>query len=82
MGPFSVVTRYFFVANWGGSWPILRPNFHSLSDKSMSSKKVPPLEADANRTRLKTASRAVLPSPFVSPVPNTLRRGRATSDLG
>jgi hypothetical protein len=32
----------FFSANWGGSWPILRPNFHSLSDKSRSSQKVPP----------------------------------------
>ena len=32
----------FFSANWGGSCPILRPNFHSLSDKSRGSQKVPP----------------------------------------
>ena len=31
----------FFSANWGGSWPILRPDFHSLSDKSRTSQKVP-----------------------------------------
>jgi hypothetical protein len=41
-GSFFGNNSIFFSANWGGSWPILRPDFHSLSDKSMSSKKVPP----------------------------------------
>jgi hypothetical protein len=40
--PFFRKNSTFFSANWDGSWPILLPNFHSLSDKSRSSQKVPP----------------------------------------
>jgi hypothetical protein len=41
-GSFFCRNSTVFSANWGGLWPILRPNFHSLSNKSMRSKKVPP----------------------------------------
>src|SRR2546429_1384957 len=65
-------------ANWVHLVSLLRQEFHSLSNKSMSSKKAPPSLAVANFTRLKPPYRAVPPSPFASPrALDGLRPGRS-----
>ena len=80
-GAFFGRNSTFFFSNWGRLWSLLGQNFRSLSDKSRSSQKSTPLEADANFTRLKTPSRAVPPNPFVSPSAlNNLRSGHSGID--
>jgi len=82
-GVFFGRNSIFFSANWGRLWLLLAQNFHSLSDKSMSSKKVPPSLADASFTLLNPRSRVVPPSPFVSPSAlSDLRAGRVASEPG
>jgi hypothetical protein len=82
MGPFSLETH--------GSFPLIVVIHGQYSDqiftRSQTNQGVPkkyPLEEDANFTRLEPSSRAVPPSPFVSPSAlNDLRPGQAASELG
>ena len=64
----GISPQYFtmFSQSNGRTTQILRPNLHSLSDKSMSSNKAPPLLAGADCTRAELSSRVslrVLPCP-------------------